>query len=181
MRRDRRTWAFGGVGDIRRFCCVRRGRFRAKSTSMWGPAHHDRRLRKRHVTTLFEIMARIWASPYSAAGLLLGVVVVLFGGHAVRRQGAIEIGGGAVGRFLARLPWPFAFSATLGHVILGLDHATLAAVRAHEQVHVRQYERWGPFFGPAYVLSSLIQLLSGRRPYLDNHFERQAYGRSAER
>ena len=78
---------------------------------------------------------------------------------------------------MARLPAPFGFSAiTFGHVILAVDHATLAAVRAHEQVHVRQYERWGIFFFPAYLLSSLVQLARGRRPYLDNYFEREAYG-----
>jgi hypothetical protein len=42
-------------------------------------------------------------------------------------------------------------------------------------VHVRQYERWGPAFLPAYLLSSLLQLLRGRNPYRENHFERQAY------
>jgi hypothetical protein len=93
------------------------------------------------------------------------------------REGALEFGGGRLGRFMSRLPSPFCFSAiTLGHVILGTDHATLAAVRAHEQVHVRQYERWGPLFGPAYLLSSGVQLVLGRRPYLDNRFEREAYG-----
>ena len=41
---------------------------------------------------------------------------------------------------------------------------------------MRQYERWGPFFIPAYLLSSLVQLLRRRDPYLDNRFEREAYG-----
>jgi hypothetical protein len=92
------------------------------------------------------------------------------------REGALEIGGGLLGRALSRLPAPFSFSAiTLGHVILGVDPRTLAAVRQHEQVHVRQYERWGIFFVPAYLLSSLFELLRGRRPYLDNRFEREAY------
>jgi hypothetical protein len=59
-------------------------------------------------------------------------------------------------------------------VILGVDRATLAAVRAHEQVHVRQYERWGVLFVPAYLASSAVQLLRGGRPYLDNRFEREA-------
>jgi hypothetical protein len=54
-----------------------------------------------------------------------------------------------------------------------------SAVRAHEQVHVRQYERWGPLFVPAYLLSSLVELLRGRRPYRDNWFEREAYGKTA--
>ena len=40
---------------------------------------------------------------------------------------------------------------------------------------MRQYERWGPFFLPAYLLSSLVALLLGRDPYLDNRFEREAF------
>lgn len=42
-------------------------------------------------------------------------------------------------------------------------------------VHVRQYERWGPLMGPAYLLASLYMHLTGRRAYRDNPFEREAY------
>ena len=45
-------------------------------------------------------------------------------------------------------------------------------------VHVRQFERWGPFMGPAYLLSSLYLWITGGRPYRDNPFEREAYGES---
>ena len=80
------------------------------------------------------------------------------------------------------LPQPFGFSGmTLGHVILAVDRSALAQLRLHEHVHVRQYERWGPLFLPAYLLSSLFQLLRGRNPYLENHFERQAYAVVAAR
>lgn len=124
-----------------------------------------------------RLLGRAWAAPYSALGLILGLVMVLLGGHMQVRAGALEFGGGHLGRLASRLRAPFCFSAiTLGHVILGVDQATLAAVRTHEQVHVRQYERWGPLFIPAYLLSSLVQLALGRRPYRDNRFEREAYG-----
>ena len=64
---------------------------------------------------------------------------------------------------------------TLGHVILGASEADLDAARRHEQVHVRQYERWGPLFIPAYLAASAWLWLRGRDPYRDNPFERQAY------
>lgn len=122
----------------------------------------------------------LWASPYSVLGLVLAWCAVAAGGWWRVRAGAIECAGGRLGALARRLPRRCAFHAiTFGHVILGVDAATLDAVRAHEQVHVRQYERWGLLFGPAYLASSLLQWLRGRRPYLDNHFERQAYARAA--
>ena len=53
----------------------------------------------------------------------------------------------------------------------------LGQVRSHEHVHVQQYERWGVLFFPLYVASSVVQLVRGRNPYLNNCFEREAYAR----
>ena len=64
---------------------------------------------------------------------------------------------------------------TLGHTVLGQTDAALDISRDHEMVHVRQFERWGPLMGPAYLGCSLALWLMGRRPYHDNPFERQAY------
>jgi len=64
---------------------------------------------------------------------------------------------------------------TLGHVVLGCDEATLTRTRRHERVHVRQYERWGPLFIPAYLLASAWLGLRGFNAYLDNPFEVEAY------
>lgn len=123
-----------------------------------------------------------WAAPYSLLGLLVGGVALLLGASARRAAGAMEIGGGRLGKLLRSLPPRFSFSAiTFGHVILGVDHFTLAQLRDHEQVHVRQYERWGPLYIPAYLLSSLVELLRGRNPYRDNYFEREAYERAPAR
>ena len=120
-----------------------------------------------------------WPALYSAVGLALGLVTLLAGARMRIHGGALEFGGGRLGKWVSRLPAPFAFSAiTFGHVILAIDAAALAATREHERVHVRQYERWGPFFVPAYLLSSIVQLLRGRNPYLDNHFEREAYAKA---
>ena len=118
----------------------------------------------------------LWAAPNSLLGLLLGLLAMLLGARARVHRGALEVGGGRVGLVLARLPARFSFSAmTMGHVILGVDHAALAELRLHEHVHVRQYERWGPLFLPAYFASSLLALLRGRDPYHENYFERQAF------
>lgn len=126
-----------------------------------------------------SICSYAWASPNTAVGLAIAGAMLLLGGQARRVLGVVEVGGGLVGAWLGptriALPWR---AVTLGHVILGLDAAALEESRAHEHVHVRQYEQWGPFFLPAYVASSLWQLACGRRCYRDNWFERQAYDRS---
>jgi len=62
----------------------------------------------------------------------------------------------------------------LGHAILARDQAALDRHREHELVHVRQAERWGPLFLPAYLLASGWQLVCGRHPYRDNPFEAEA-------
>jgi hypothetical protein len=127
-------------------------------------------------------MRYLWASPYTAVGLVLGVLALLCGARWRTHLGVVEFFGGRLGALLARLPQPLGFSAmTLGHVILAVDCSALAQLRQHERVHVRQYEHWGPFFLPAYLLSSLLQLLRGRNPYRENHFERQAYAAGPRR
>ena len=93
------------------------------------------------------------------------------------RDGAIEVSGGALGRWFSRLPPPFGFHAiTFGHLIFAVDEAKLARCRAHEHVHVRQYERWGVLFFALYLGSSLFEGLRGRDFYRDNCFEREARG-----
>jgi hypothetical protein len=46
-------------------------------------------------------------------------------------------------------------------------------------VHIRQYERWGVFMVPLYLLAGAVLYLRGFDPYLDNPFEREAYGDAA--
>ena len=120
-----------------------------------------------------------WASPNSLIGLVIAGAMLLLGGESRRIAGVLEVCGGLIGTLLGptriALPWR---AITLGHVILGIDAVALEESRAHEHVHVRQYELWGPVFLPAYVASSLWQLACGRRCYRDNWFERQAYDRS---
>src|SRR5262245_41486730 len=120
-----------------------------------------------------------WALPATLVGLLLSLLALAIGAKGRVVDGAIEIGGGRIARCLLLLPRCCRFGAiTFGHVILGVDHATLARCRFHEHVHVRQYERWGVLFFPLYVSSSVVQIARGRDPYLNNSFEREAFEKS---
>jgi hypothetical protein len=130
---------------------------------------------------LKRLVGRAWALPYSIIGLVLTAAALVTGGRAARVGGVLESHGGAASFMLRRLvPLRGGASAmTLGHVVVGRDPGCLERSRAHERVHVRQYEQWGPFFLPAYVTASLVAAVRGRHYYRDNHFEREA--RAVER
>ncbi len=118
----------------------------------------------------------IWASPNTVLGGCLGVMGLLTKGRMQMRRGVLEFYGGGVQWILQRgSAGGFATAITFGHTILGQDAAALDLCRDHEHVHVRQYERWGPLFLPAYLSCSLVLWVRGRDPYRENPFERQAY------
>ena len=125
---------------------------------------------------LLFVLAIVWASPYSMFGIVVGLLGCLTGGSMQREGCALEFHGGLVTPFLNYCCGPWVSAITFGHTILGRNPELLAECREHEWVHVRQYQRWGPLFGPAYFASSLIVWLQGKRAYRDNHFEREAYG-----
>ena len=128
---------------------------------------------------MLHLWRYFWPLPWTLVGLVAAVLVRSLGGQWQRADGALEAYGGAVANCLQRLPPTLRFDAiTLGHVILGVDAQTLESARAHEQVHLRQYERWGFLFVPAYMAASVWLWLRGDRPYRDNPFERQAYAQS---
>ena len=123
----------------------------------------------------------VWAAPATVVGTLPSLLALALGARPRVAGGCIEIAGGRIARCIAALPARCRFAAiTFGHVIIGVDHATLSAVRAHEHVHVRQYERYGILFFPMYLGSSAIQFMLRRDPYRDNRFEREACARSQE-
>lgn len=124
---------------------------------------------------LRSILLYVWALPATAVGLVLAFLACAGGAAVTIVDGVIEVSGGRFGGIVSRLPYPFGFRAiTLGHVVIGISRAELESCRAHERVHVRQYERWGVLFFPLYVSSSVFEALCGRDPYWNNHFERQA-------
>lgn len=117
----------------------------------------------------------LWASPCSAIGLVLASVPCLLGASGRLRRGVLEVAfsepNHALAQWLLRLPYA---GITFGHVVLAPTHQLQDALRAHERAHVAQYEAWGPMFLIVYPLSSLVQVLRGRRGHADNHFEVQA-------
>lgn len=130
----------------------------------------------RLVRACAQVAAYLWASPWTLLGLVAGGAGLATGGRVRRRGRVIEFYGGVVPWLLSWMPdGDFVSAMTLGHVILGRTDAALDVCRAHELVHVRQYERWGPLFVPAYLLASLLLWLRGRDAYRENPFERQAF------
>ena len=126
------------------------------------------------------ILRYLWAAPAT----LLGVVAIVAGHRRVRVHvvdGVVEAHGPAIAWGLRHLTFieNGAAALTLGHVVLGVDAASLEWTRAHERVHVRQYEAWGPLFFPAYVAFSLWARLRGRHCYFDNPFEMEAFSETS--
>lgn len=123
-----------------------------------------------------QLLAYVWASPYSLFGLGVGMLGIATGGRGRIRGRVLEFYGALTSWFVRKLPdGEFVLAITLGHVILGQSGASLDVAREHEMIHVRQYERWGLLFGPAYLLCSFVLWLRGGRAYRDNPFERQAF------
>jgi uncharacterized protein (DUF2062 family) len=121
-------------------------------------------------------MRYLWAAPTTAIGLL-----VLLAGcwrlHVRVVDGVLEAHGPVLAWLLTHLTLVRGGVAamTLGHVVVGRDRQSLELTRAHERVHVRQCEEWGPLFLPAYFAASLFALVRGRHFYFDNRFEAEAY------
>lgn len=128
---------------------------------------------------MIRIALYLWAGPNTAVGLAWALLARLTGGGWSLHTGVIEAYGGWVRIILMHLPYVpnGALAITIGHVVLAQTRAALDLTRSHERVHVRQYEKWGPIFVPAYLLAGLWLWAHGKNPYRDNPFEVQAYER----
>lgn len=123
----------------------------------------------------------LWASPWTLLGLLAGLLAISTGGTIQRTGKVLEFYGGVLCWALAKAPIVGGASAmTLGHVVIGRTLDDIERTRAHEAVHVAQYERWGLFFIPAYFACSIWLWIRGQNPYFDNPFEREAYGHNRD-
>lgn len=114
-----------------------------------------------------------WALPASLVGIALALLVLASGGRARMYKGVWEASGGWPGRLIAcGMPFSGPVAAiTFGHVVLGDCDDSLRMTRAHEREHVRQYERWGILFFPAYLAAGLFAWIRGGDSYRDNVFE----------
>ncbi len=117
----------------------------------------------------------LWASPNTLIGLLVIPATMPRGGMQIV-DGVLEAHGPLVSMLLRHcVPIPGGAAAiTFGHVVLARNRSALNATRAHERVHVRQCEIWGPAFIPAYLIAGLWALTTGAGAYMGNYFERQA-------
>jgi hypothetical protein len=131
---------------------------------------------------ILTVIAIAWALPWTLLGMAIGLVGLATRGDVRRRGRTVEFWGGGVDWFLRTFPLVSGASAvTFGHCILGRSVAALDRCRIHELVHVRQYERWGPLFVPAYLSYWAGLWLIGRDPYWENPFEREAFDRESRR
>ena len=110
------------------------------------------------MSRLFRIL---WASPNTLVGLAFGALGLPFGARMGRGDGAIL--------FLDHpaMSWIPPCAITFGHCVIyrrgvgpddpvrRYDKQGWQRVGDHEGAHVRQYERWGPFFLPVYLASAL--------------------------
>jgi hypothetical protein len=145
-----------------------RSKFRRRLGINGAPAVRFMMMKSRRFVRIFLYA---WAAPTSVVGLIAGLLTLCTGGAVQRRRGALEFHGGFSRWFADRIGFG---AMTLGHVIIGRDRWCLEFCRDHEQAHVRQVERWGIAFIPAYLLASLLAWWQGGHYYLDNWFERDA-------
>jgi len=121
--------------------------------------------------------AYLWAFPTTLLGLLF-LPDSLLSGKIQLVDGVLEAHGRLTRFYLTHCTFlrGGANAMTLGHVVIGRNSQVLNQTRAHERVHVRQCERWGPLFIPAYLTMCLVAWARGLRAYEDNPFEREAFG-----
>jgi hypothetical protein len=132
----------------------------------------------RGASFMIRLLLLIWVLPNSLIGLTIGLLGLITNGKVQLRRGCLEFHGGWVTKILNRLPPGGVLAMTLGHTIIGQNADGLAIARDHEHIHVRQYERWGPFFIPAYLICSAVLWFQKKDSYRDNPFEIEAYAKA---
>jgi hypothetical protein len=123
---------------------------------------------------------RLWrALPGDLLGLLVMRGCGIAGPTREVRAGdvsAVLVEDPRVGRWFDRNLVPVT-AQTLGRYVLSRGPVP-PHILAHECEHIRQWQRFGPFFLALYGGSSAVALARGRKPYWDNHFEAAARSRA---
>ena len=127
----------------------------------------------------WSVVRYIWAAPTTALGLFV-VLAGFWRAEARIVDGVLEAHGPVLARLLSHLTLVRGgvTAVTFGHVVIARDRRSHEWTRAHERVHVRQCEVWGPLFLPAYLAASLWALARGRHFYFDNCFEVEAFSQA---
>jgi hypothetical protein len=114
----------------------------------WNPAVPAR--------ALTRMVMYVWASPISLVGLIVGVAAAV---RPTRREGVLLFphARGITGWVLRTRGFA---AGTFGHVIV-CTHDPDRALMAHELMHTRQAERFGPLMAPVYL--GLLALYGYRR------------------
>jgi hypothetical protein len=142
----------------------------------------------RHVARLIDAwraVSRLLRTAWRALpGDLLGLLVIracgISGGSRQIRVGdttADLVEHPNVARYLDHGAMPIR-AQTLGRYVFAREPLPPEFVE-HELEHVRQWERLGPLFLPAYLASSVSALVRRRHPYWANRFEAAARRREA--
>ena len=136
---------------------------------------------KRHSFWL-KTLRYLWVAPISLGCVPLAALAWATGGHFALHSGVLEIWGGYIGKRLQQgLPLFGRVNAfTLGHVVIGVSPAHLAASRVHERVHVAQFERWGVLFPLVYAIAGWRAQRRGGHAYWDNPYEIEARQAAAQ-
>ncbi len=123
-----------------------------------------------------QLALYLWVGPVSILCLPLALWAKWTGGGYCIHTGVLEIWGGGLGAWLERgLPFLGPVNAfTMGHVVVGISPLHLENSRAHERMHVIQFERWGFCFPLVYLLAGFRARWRGGSMYWDNPYEIEA-------
>ena len=104
----------------------------------------------RRASLVSSVLAKSWASPTSAIGLLLGLLGCLLTGARPRRgNNAIEFCGN-------RLIAPFTSAIVIGNAINYVSREPDQRIQDHERQHTYQAELLGPFYLPMHTALQVI-------------------------
>jgi len=105
-----------------------------------------------------SVLGKIWTSPNTLLGLLLGAVAMARGARVQRGRNAIEflenpfIGRWGRAAMVLGNTIHYAPGRSPSDVVRRYDRAGSVVLGEHERAHTAQYERWGPFFLVAYAI-----------------------------